>query len=181
MNNQLIYILSALGCITSLLVYTVSTPDKDIIIYFQVPLAAAVTSLLPIYEKLSKKTLPKSLNLLVLIQIILSSFLGSALKFYHLVPFWDKIMHASFGVLAAALFYYMLSGSPLENFLSVLGAAAVWEIFEFVCDKLFGGDAQRVQTSLKAGINPIDDTMTDIIVTALGFILFYLFKKRKIA
>jgi hypothetical protein len=178
LNNQLIYILSALGAIASLLIYTVSNQTRDALIYVQVPLAASATALLPIYEKISKKPLPKTLNFLVLIQIILSSFLGSALKFYHLVPFWDKIMHTSFGVLAAALFYHMLSPKLLLNFLSVMGAASLWEVFEFVCDKLFGGDAQRVYSSLKSGINPVDDTMIDIIVTAIGVFIYFVFKRQ---
>lgn len=177
-SNRIIYILSALGAVISLVLYTVSNQTRDVIIYLQVPLAAAAVVLLPLYEKITGKALPRSLNALVLLQITLSSFLGSALKFYHTLPLWDKLMHTSFGLLAAALFYHMLSPNLIQNFLSVMGAASLWEVFEFAADKLFGGDAQRVATSLRAGVNPIDDTMLDIIVTALGFSLYLLFKKR---
>ena len=65
--------------------------------------------------------------------------------------------------------------------LFILGLVALvavsWEIFEFVCDKIFKKDAQYVQ---KTGV---DDTMTDMIVALVGAILFdisyYLQKKKE--
>ena len=46
--------------------------------------------------------------------------------------------------------------------------AGLWETFEFVCNILFGGDAQRVAAT---GVN---DTMLDMIVAFIGASLFSL-------
>ena len=46
--------------------------------------------------------------------------------------------------------------------------AGLWETFEFVCNILFGGDAQRV---VATGVN---DTMLDMIVAFIGASLFSL-------
>ena len=62
----------------------------------------------------------------------------------------------------------------LAVFLSTMGGGAIWEIFEYVTDALLGKDSQQVWASLDAGKNPVYDTMTDIIVTALGSAVFYL-------
>lgn len=54
-------------------------------------------------------------------------------------------------------------------------SAVLWEIFEYISDYIFDGNAQRV---LETGIN---DTMQDMIATLLGFIIFaivYIGKKK---
>ena len=43
-----------------------------------------------------------------------------------------------------------------------LAVAALWEMFEYTCNILFGGDAQMVA---KTGVN---DTMQDMIVAFIG-------------
>lgn len=54
-------------------------------------------------------------------------------------------------------------------------SAVLWEIFEYISDYIFDGNAQRV---LETGIN---DIMQDMIATLLGFIIFaivYIGKKK---
>ena len=79
------------------------------------------------------------------------------------------------------MIFLMAGGSKMNTailllavFLSVMGSGALWEIFEYVTDALLGKDSQQVWASLDAGKNPVYDTMTDIIVTAVGFAFFCL-------
>ena len=48
------------------------------------------------------------------------------------------------------------------------------KIFEYTTDALLGGDAQRVSEALRLGTSPIADTMTDVIITAVGIAVFYI-------
>ena len=54
-----------------------------------------------------------------------------------------------------------------------MGCAAIWEIFEFVCDALLNGDAQRVMESILMGRTPVYDTMMDIIIAIAGCAVFF--------
>ena len=59
--------------------------------------------------------------------------------------------------------------------LATLGVGALWEIWEYACDTIGGGDSQRVQEALALGISPVADTMEDLMITFVGVIFFYLF------
>ena len=53
--------------------------------------------------------------------------------------------------------------------------AGMWEVFEFTCNYLFGGDAQRVV------LTGVSDTMWDMIVAFFGSIIvstFYYFRNK---
>ena len=151
--------------------------------YVQVMAAALVTAILPIISMLTEKEFPPILNVLIMVHILLASNLGSAMGFYDRFACWDLIMHGYFGFVAAVVLYVLLlkwnggamnrAGCMLLIFLGVMGAAAVWEIFEYTCDALLGGDAQRVQEALALGISPVKDTMTDMIVAVVGVMVFY--------
>ncbi len=108
---------------------------------------------------------------------VLAVNLGTAFNIYEAVPCWDLILHGYFGVWCAQAAYLLLrSEKPVMrymiSFVCVMGVAALWEVFEFTSDIILGGDAQRVQESLALGINPILDTMTDIIIAAVGYAVF---------
>lgn len=120
----------------------------------------------------------------VLIFIFLASPLGSVLNLYRTVDSYDKIVHFISGFLLA--YFGMIIIELLMNraadrhgygeehvkvfifpmiFASYMfssGAAGIWEIFEFIADKLAGGEMQRGMV----------DTVTDIIAGNLGALLY---------
>ncbi len=172
-----------LGAVT-LIAYPWIVERVDPIVYAQVTFTASVPALLPLLGRLTGRRFPVAINALIALHMVLASFLGSAMQFYRLVPWWDLFMHGFFGLVGSVVIYAFLlkwNGRALERrgflvliFLSVMGCAALWEIFEYVSDALLGGDAQRVLEALRLGTSPIADTMTDIIITMAGVAAFYI-------
>ena len=178
------FLISALAAVATLVVYTATADFKMPLIYIQIPLSALVLTVLPITSLIIKRDFPPILNFLVLVLVVLAMDLGNAMNFYMRFGFWDTVMHTYFGLVAGVCLYvfFLMSGGNkmstavllLAVFLSTMGGGAIWEIFEYVTDALLGKDSQQVWASLDAGKNPVYDTMTDIIVTALGSAVFYL-------
>ena len=100
----------------------------------------------------------------VLTFILLSVFAGRTLKFYSIVPYWDKILHFASGFIAAAAgkeIYIKFGGNTknpaLTNLFIIafaISIACVWEIYEFTADALLGTSSQN---------GSLSDTMLDII------------------
>ncbi|MBC7117305.1 MAG: hypothetical protein H5T93_09800 [Pseudothermotoga sp.] len=123
-----------------------------------------------VYSHIVQQDLPNALKNLLRLHLVLHSFFGHFLRFYDSVPFWDKALHF-FGPFTIALFFYsVLSrdskfwrslGDRMAKFVSFLlanFAGVLWEIAEFIADKLFSVNAQR----------GLDDTMFDLIFNAFG-------------
>lgn len=119
--------------------------------------------------------------------IFIGHFLGSIIGFYGKVPHYDTLMHTMFGFLGSFIVLEILVKNTdmkvskiLFNSLLIISIisflSVLWETFEFVCDKLFMKNAQRV---LQTGV---DDTMKDMIVACIGslcFCLLYLYETIK--
>lgn len=168
----------------TLIIYSVIYDKRSAQIYLQVAAAAFVPAAFPLIGKITKEDFPIYVGALSAIHIFLANDLGSALGFYSLIPSWDLIMHGFFGfVFSVIIFVFLLrwNGGGMKKhgflmliFLSAAGAAALWEIWEFICDMVLNGDAQRVKEAIANGTNPVADTMTDIIITLAGVAIFYL-------
>ena len=175
---------SLLGALT-LMIYTWVLEGKSPVVFLQVGAGAMLPALFPLINRFMRRPLPAALCWLISAHIVLSCDLGSALGFYWRFPQWDLWMHGYFGFLAGVTLYIFLlrwNGAALHPagfftliLLGTMGGAALWEIFEYSCDLLLGGDAQRVHEALSLGLSPIRDTMTDIIVAMAGLAAFYLF------
>ncbi len=117
--------------------------------------------------------------------IFASLFLGEAFDFYNLYWWWDIALHASsaigFGLIGFVFIFYLFEGDRYAAphwavaFLSwgfAVAIGAVWEVFEFTMDSLFGTNM------LKSGLR---DTMGDLIVNiggaAIGAVSGYLYLK----
>lgn len=171
------------AAVITLAVYTCTTNTINPIVYWQLAATSLVPGIFPLWSVATKKSFPLVINAVVASHILLASHLGSALSFYSRIGWWDLFMHGYFGFVAAVVLYTLLlkwGGEHLNRwgfllliFLGVMGGAAVWEVFEYVADFLFGGDAQRVQQALAEGVSPIRDTMTDILITMAGVAAFY--------
>lgn len=99
-------------------------------------------------------------------------FLGEALDFYGRFWWWDIALHGlsglGFGLLGVTMVLILFEGDRYAAppwalsaiaFASALSIGALWEIFEFSMDRLFGMNMQ------KSGLT---DTMSDLIVDTLG-------------
>ena len=138
----------------------------------------------------------------------LGSFGGAYLNLYYTLPLYDKILHAFGTAEAVYIGYEFLCATQLKlkktapyqivN-LGALGFGFIlssgWEVFEFIYDQFFGGDAQHwnYQLALEeangdpTGIFqlfpmslerlalrfPIMDTMGDIVLNFIGAFLMY--------
>lgn len=170
--------------IMTLLIYTRITPKQNTIVFLQVIFAALIPAVLPVITCAAKTEFPAFLNVLITVHIILGVNLGCAMSFYDRFYYWDMFIHGGFGFIASIIFYILLlkwNGEKLNRFgfyalifLSVMGCAAIWEIYEFVCDRILNDDAQRVAESIALGHTPVYDTMMDIIIAIAGISVFYI-------
>ena len=148
------------------------TPIGDTLISFSLIIIVLMPSIL---RKWGIK-IPPIMELMFLIFVFFAQTLGSVLDFYQKYYFYDKIVHFSSGLFDSFVGIYILV--VLNNYnkknivfnvimiiFTAMAIAGFWEIFEFVANTIFGGDAQKVMLT---GVN---DTMTDIIVALLGSLL----------
>ncbi len=152
------------------------------LVYLQIPVCALIPLIFPALEKWAHVKVPYFINATIAFHIIISVDLGTALDAYGYIPYYDKILHAFFGLWCAQLIYFFMlrwGGKNLSKTgicalvtLSVLGVAALWEVFEFTTDCIFGGDAQLWKYRVANGLNPMTDTMMDIVVTLIGIAVF---------
>lgn len=122
--------------------------------------------------------------------ILLSLVMGSILKFYYRIWWFDLFTHFISGIVTSIVAFILLDKNKLINkkykwfgflFITIftISIAAGWEYFEFFCDKLFDGDSQWV---FETGV---DDTMTDMLIATLAgllsssYYLYYIKKKNK--
>ena len=134
-----------------------------------------------------KIEIDNKLELIYIIFIILAFLLGSIMKIYSLIYWYDSFVHLLSGVLTAYISIYILKWLNKYNkkdilfniifiILITLSVAALWEMTEFTIDKVLGTDVQKVLTT---GVN---DTIKDMICALLGsilFIVYYIFNKNK--
>ncbi|NVJ51348.1 MAG: hypothetical protein HWE13_08280 [Gammaproteobacteria bacterium] len=124
--------------------------------------------------------IPPEFALMTIAFVFASLFLGEVHGYYQKFWWWDIALHSSSGVLLGIigfLLVYVLNET--ENigiqmkagfvaffaFLFALGFGAVWEIFEFFMDQVFGMNMQKPMFDDPSGLT---DTMWDLIVDALG-------------
>lgn len=132
-----------------------------------------------IVEKIFKIKINTYLVFIYTVFIFIAHFLGSIVNFYHQIYWYDSFAHFISGIVVGFVATYLLvilkkydKKTILFNILFILGisfmVAGLWEMFEFISDKIFNKDAQNVLTT---GVN---DTMKDMIVAILGTILYSL-------
>ncbi|MGA1847927.1 MAG: hypothetical protein ACMUHB_01180 [Thermoplasmatota archaeon] len=137
-------------------------------------LTLVITFLPPIIERRLKFHYPSEFEIGIMIFIFLSLILGSIGKFYDIFPWWDLFLHTLSGILIGLVGFslvYLLNRSRWKKirlsrafvamfaFCFALSLGALWEIYEYGVDSLFGWNMQR------SGLN---DTMSDLMVDTLG-------------
>ena len=153
-----------------------------------VVLGNAVLWLVPfVLGPLLRRYIGDSLWLLFAVFAFFASFLGTIMRFYENIWWYDLAMHTVFGYIGCliGLFFackladiYALRPLLIALFCFCVSLmfAALWEVFEFAGDLLLGNNAQGdpVQTVTGELFIPVNDTMEDIICNLTGAVLFLL-------
>ena len=146
--------------------------ERNWIVIFISFIALALTFLPQIIERAYKVDIPLEFEILVVIFIYASIFLGEVKSYYAKFWWWDALLHTGSGIalgfvgFAILLVLYRgkkIKASPrtiaLFTFSFAVAMGAVWEIFEFSMDQLVGTNMQK---------KGLVDTMWDLIVDAVG-------------
>ena len=166
-NHILIFVIIILSFITIF-----SELDKGIVIFLK-DSSIILTLLIPyILNKVFKLNINEGLVLIWIIFIFLAHYLGVICNMYNEWEMFDKITHTFSGILSGGVAILILDRMKTKNIafniLFILSftwlCAGLWEVFEFTCNALVGGDAQRV---ISTGVS---DTMWDMIVAFFGSI-----------
>lgn len=139
--------------------------------------------LYPLAGKIFKLKLPLSLEIVLCLHIFFAFYLGTGAHLYTIIPFYDLLLHGFFGIIGCIFAYLILvktNGTQINTFgflifllVFSMGCAALWEISEFFTDIITGGDCMHVKDAMEAGLNPIADTMEDMIITLIGVLFTY--------
>lgn len=133
--------------------------------------------------------LPDLLESIILLFIFAAEILGEIDAFYIRIPFWDTILHTTWGFLCAGIgfaLFDILNRSDSSKikltplYMAVSAAAfsmcigACWEIFKYLADSFIGVDMQKdtlVQTINTVWLDPTNSNVTipvrDIVSTQI--------------
>ena len=164
--------------------------ESDYLLMLMQCVLGLVTIHLPsILERKFRFELPSLLYGFYIVFLYCAIFLGEVRSFYYLVPQWDSVCHfcssmmmGFFGLMVVTILnrdrHLAVSLSPffvcLFAFCFSVALGAVWEIYEFAADGLFGMNMQKFMLAdgtVLAGHAVLADTMKDIIVDVLGSLL----------
>lgn len=121
--------------------------------------------------------LPSIFQIIILLFIFAANYLGELNQFYEKFWWWDIMLHTLSGIIIGFIGFmliYILNKEKKVNvnlspgfmvlfaFCFAVSMGALWEIYEFSVDSLFGLHTQN---------GSLVDTMTDLIVDTLGALL----------
>lgn len=137
----------------------------------------------------SEITIPNHFLTASILFIYATLFLGEVGDFYERFWWWDMVLHSGsalgFGLIGVIILILMfrrkrVTASPVLivtfAFCFAMAIGALWEIFEYMMDSLFGLQMQK---------SGLDDTMHDLIVDAVGALVasvagyYYLAARKK--
>jgi hypothetical protein len=138
-----------------------------------VTLAALVLTFLP--GQLASRVglrLPPSFLAAIALFVLATLYLGEVRDFYNRFWWWDLVLHfgsaMGFGILGFLLIFMLFHGDRYAappwavgalSFCLAVTVGALWEVFEYAMDQLFGTNM------MKSGL---PDAMGDLIVDAVG-------------
>lgn len=124
--------------------------------------------------------IPAEYELLAILFVFASLFLGEFHSYYERFWWWDIVLHSTSGLLLGLvgfLLVYVLNENrrvdlhmrpgfvALFAFAFAVTVGVMWEILEFAADQLFGMQMQKPMLGDPSGLT---DTMWDLIVDTLG-------------
>jgi hypothetical protein len=139
---------------------------------FVVFIALMLTFISNFFERKFKVDIPEEFEIWILIFIYLTLYLGEVQKFYRLFWWWDILLHGfsaiSVGLLGFVIMLSLQRGNKVRAnpiliclfaFTFAVAIGALWEIFEFSMDQVFGFNMQK---------SGLFDTMGDLIIDSIG-------------
>lgn len=124
--------------------------------------------------------IPAEFQVLALVFVFSALFLGEVRRFYDRIWWWDIALHSTSGLLMGILGFllvYVLNESKsialtmtprfvaFFAFIFAVAVGALWEIFEFSMDSIFGARMQKAMFDDPSGLT---DTMWDMIVNTVA-------------
>lgn len=131
-------------------------------------------------ERRIKIDIPSEFEILAILFVFAAIFLGEVRNYYEQYWWWDILLHTMSGLLLGIfgfLLVYVMNETDrvdlhmrpafvaLFAFLFAVSVGALWEIFEFSMDQLFGLTMQKPMLGDDSGLT---DTMFDLVVDTLG-------------
>jgi hypothetical protein len=149
-----------------------------------VSILALTLSFVPeLIRKKYKISLPRFIQVFIIIFIFASLFLGEIQSFYQRFWWWDSLLHLLSGValgFSGFLIVYILDKTGRFSssiflmstlaFCFALAIGTLWEIFEFFMDTFFGLDMQKSK-NLCAELSGVCDTRLGLIDTMIDLVL----------
>lgn len=147
----------------------------------------ATTSAPLIFGRRLPVRIPLEYELLAILFVFASLFLGEFRHYYERFWWWDMALHTTSGLLLGVLGFllvYVLNENKridlhmrprfvaLFAFMFAVSVGAIWEIFEFAMDQFFGTQMQKPMLGDASGLT---DTMWDLILDVLGAALICCF------
>ncbi len=139
---------------------------------FMIVTALVVTVLPAVFSHRFTIRLPLSFLGAISLFVFGTLFLGEVFDFYERFWWWDMLLHGAsavgLGIIGFLFVFYLFQGDKYAappwalafiGFCFALAIGALWEIFEFGMDELFGLNMQK---------SGLPDTMTDLIVDGIG-------------
>lgn len=152
-----------------------------------ITLSIALLTLAPlVLGKRLRVFIPPEFELFAIAFVFAALFLGEVRSYYTRFWWWDIALHTSSGFLLGILGFLLvhvlneqedldLHMKPLFvaifAFMFSVGVGALWEIFEFGMDSLFGLQMQKPMLGDPSGLT---DTMWDLIVDSVGALVIAL-------
>lgn len=128
-----------------------------------------------LFQKRYKINLPIEIELITVLFIYATLFLGEVHGYYTLFWWWDLLLHTgsalTLGFIGFTIMFILYKGNKVSaspiiiaifSFSFALSIGAVWEIFEFTLDNLLGLNMQKTG---------LVDTMWDLIVDSIGALI----------
>jgi len=142
-------------------------------------LALLATFFPAVLNKSIRVHLPPEFTLILTIFVYAAIFLGEVYGFYTKFWWWDLVLHGvsglTMGFIGFLILFTLYSDRRLNltpfllaifSFAFALAVGALWEIFEFTMDTVFGFSMQK---------NGLEDTMWDLIVDSNGALFAAIF------
>ena len=138
-----------------------------------VAVSALVLTVLPqLLASRVRLLLPNSFLAAIALFVLATIYLGEMHDFYNRLWWWDLVLHGTsamgFGILGFLLILMLFEGDRYAappwaigvlSFCVAMTVGALWEVFEYAMDQIFGLNMQK---------SGLDDTMGDIMINAVG-------------
>lgn len=141
---------------------------------------ASLILLVTVFNDRLAVQIPAEFQILALLFVFAALFLGEVRSYYDRIWWWDIALHSTSGLLMGILGFllvYVLNASEkiafsmtprfiaFFAFMFAVAVGALWEIFEYSMDLIFGTNMQKAMFNDPSGLT---DTMWDMIVNTVG-------------